>query len=77
MYTITISTDPSPALDSMLQLAEAPLEIVKRALNAIESGTQLFCLDVDGLSTAGTSDLRILFKPSDFLLELMPTARTR
>ncbi len=55
---------------------EAPREIRNRFIRAVEAGSQPARVNVDGFVTAGTGNLRVVFEPADFLLELVTAAGT-
>jgi hypothetical protein len=74
---ITITADAQPLLNALQSLSEFPLEVIERFIGAVEAGSQPACVDVNRLSATGAGDVRIIFKPSNFLLEFMATAGTR
>jgi hypothetical protein len=57
------------------RLAELFPEVVNHLVNVSPSLFQLVSIDIDSTAASTASDVRILFKPSDFLLGCMTTLR--
>lgn len=76
--TIEIRIDSSAvdlALSQLAQLAETRRELVQAFLNRIGGAAQLVRLDLDGDFAAGAGECRILFQPSDLLVEFLLASR--
>jgi len=75
--TIEIVTDTAE-LDSALRSLESLPELCSEIAFSLTDGSidfsQLISLDADDMA-AGTGQLRIFFKPSDFFLELLSAGR--
>lgn len=64
------------SLSALTELAKTRGELVEAFLNALDTPAQLVRLDLDGLPAAGAGECRILFQPSDLLVEFLAASRT-
>ena len=78
--TVKLSADPKPFLNaikelaSFAQISESFLEDVRAFA---ESTPQIELINFEQKATIGTSDITVLFNPSDKLLEFLATLRAR
>ena len=57
------------------RFAPLPAELAQRVAEAVQRPSQLVALHVDGPVASGASQLRVVFQPSQLLLELVATLR--
>lgn len=75
---LTLHTDITPltaALDLLAEVAQGSGEVVQRFLDGLDSTAQLVRIDVDVGPAAWTRNDRIVFQPSDLLVEFLAAAR--
>ena len=78
MSTVAYDADTSQldtALKELEPLAILFPEAAKYLVNTFPTFSELVSIDADDAPTAGTSNVRVLFKPSDFLLGYMTALR--
>lgn len=76
--SLVLHADSKPltaALNLLAKVAQSSGEVVQRFLNSLDSTAQLVRVDVDAVSAAGTWNGRIVFQPSDLLVEFLSAAR--
>lgn len=77
--TVEVYTDPAPfqktlsELSALAKTSQAPLEVIQRFFN---SASQVELVDFEQKVAVGTSNLVLVIKPSDKLLEFMTAIRT-
>lgn len=76
--SLALHADSKPltaALNLLAEVAQSSGEVVQRFLNSLDSTAQLVRVDVDAFSAAGAWNGRIVFQPSDLLVEFLSAAR--
>jgi hypothetical protein len=76
--SVTLHADYVPltaALDLLSEVAQGSGEVVQRFLDSLDSTSKLFRVDCDVVPAAGAGEYRIVFQPSDLIVEFLSTAR--
>ena len=76
---LRIVADSGPLISKLRELRDLLLEpeAFYGLPNLSEFGLKAGCIDVEPILTSGTGDLRVTFKPTDFLLNLVSALRAR
>ncbi|MGA9996251.1 MAG: DUF3800 domain-containing protein [Pyrinomonadaceae bacterium] len=75
---VTFSADSSELeemLDELMRLMELSPQLIYPLIDTSASVSKLISIDTDNVSATTADKVRVLFKPTDFLLSLMPTLR--
>ncbi len=78
-YSLRVGMNDGLALDAIRLLAQVPEsapQLVQRTLDLIDSGSEVFRVDLDD-GTAPARQIRVRLEPSDRLLDLLAAVRAR